>query len=83
MLPMATLEPRDGQPVGSITILIVPRHLDHIVLLTAGPLNRELKLWVSSSSDGWLSSSDSENWQCIQTLELGISLEPRHEIVFF
>lgn len=83
MLPMATLEPHDGQPVGSVAFLTVPRRPDHIVLLTAGPLNRELKLWVSASSDGWLSSSDSENWQCIQTLELRSSLEPRHEISFF
>lgn len=83
MLPMATLEPHDGQPVGSVAFLTVPRRPDHIVLLTAGHLNRELKLWVSASSDGWLSSSDSENWQCIQTLELRSSLEQRHEIAFF
>lgn len=83
MLPVATLEPHGGQPVGSVAFLTVPRRPDHVVLLTAGSLNRELKLWVSASSDGWLASSDSEKWQCIQTLDLRSSLEPRHEIAFF
>lgn len=83
MLPLATLEPHGGQSVGSVAFLTVPRRPDHIVLLTAGSLNRELKLWVSASPDGWLSSSDSEKWQCIQTLELRSSLEPRHEKAFF
>eukprot|EP01018_Ginkgo_biloba_P025568 Gb_04906 [translate_table: standard] len=83
MLPLATLKPHDGQPVGSVAFLTVPRRSDHMVLLTAGPLNRELKLWVSASSDGWLTPSESEKWKCIQTLDLRSSSEPRNELAFF
>eukprot|EP01018_Ginkgo_biloba_P013897 Gb_29284 [translate_table: standard] len=83
MLPLATLKPHDGRPVGSVTFLPIPQHPDHKVLLTAGPLNRELKLWVPASSDGCLSPSSSENWQCIQTLELISSSESRNEDAFF
>ncbi|KAH9312777.1 hypothetical protein KI387_027812, partial [Taxus chinensis] len=82
MLPAATLKPHDGQPVSSVVFLTVPRRSDHIILLTAGPLNRQLKLWVSPSSDSLLTSSDSEKWQCIQTLDLKSSSE-RHENAFF
>lgn len=82
MVPLATLKPHDGQPVSSVAFLTVPRRSDHIVLLTAGPLNRQLKLWVSASSDSLLMSSDTEKWQCIQTLDLKSSSE-RHENAFF
>ncbi|GLJ08252.1 hypothetical protein SUGI_0084840 [Cryptomeria japonica] len=82
ILPLATFKPHDAQSVSSVAFLTVPRRSDHIVLLTAGPLNRQLKLWVSASSDSMLMSSDSEKWQCIQTLDLKSSSE-RHENAFF
>jgi enhancer of mRNA-decapping protein 4 len=52
-------------------------------LILQGPLNREIKIWVSTNEDGWLLPSDSETWHCTQTLELVSSLEPRVEEAFF
>ncbi|ONK79287.1 uncharacterized protein A4U43_C01F4840 [Asparagus officinalis] len=82
-VPLVTLRPHDGQPVSSVAFLTSPHRPDHIVLITAGPLNREVKIWTSTSDEGWLLPSDSEAWQCIQTLELRSSAEPRHEEAFF
>lgn len=42
-----------------------------------------MKIWASTGEEGWLLSSDSESWHCIQTLELRSSSEPRLEEAFF
>ncbi|KAG6405219.1 hypothetical protein SASPL_132805 [Salvia splendens] len=80
--PIAVLRPHDGQPVKSVTFVAAPHRPDHIILITGGPLNRELKIWVSASEEGWLLPSDAESWNCIQTLELRSS-EGRLEEGFF
>ncbi|KAI3466380.1 hypothetical protein Pfo_023043 [Paulownia fortunei] len=80
--PIAVLRPHDGQPVNSVTFLAAPHRPDHIILITGGPLNREVKIWVSASEEGWLLPSDSESWHCTQTLELKSS-EARLEEAFF
>ncbi|XP_068641530.1 enhancer of mRNA-decapping protein 4-like isoform X2 [Aristolochia californica] len=81
-MPLVTLRPHDGQPVNSATFLTCPNRPDHIVLITAGHLNREVKIWASASEEGWLLHSDAESWQCIQTLELTSSSESRPEEAF-
>lgn len=48
-----------------------------------GHLNHEVKLWVSSSEEGWLLPNDDKIWKCIQTLELKSSGESRIEDAFF
>lgn len=82
-LPTAVWRPHDGQPVNSVTFLTAPHRPDHIILVTAGPLNREVKLWTSGSEEGWLLPSDAESWQCTQTLELRSSAESKVEDAFF
>ncbi|KAJ6848018.1 enhancer of mRNA-decapping protein 4-like [Iris pallida] len=82
-VPLVVLRPHEGQPVSSVAFLTSPLSPEHIVLITAGPLNREVKIWTSTSEDGWLLPSDSESWQCTQTLELRSSAQPRHEEAFF
>lgn len=42
-----------------------------------------MKLWASASDEGWLLPSDSESWQCTQTLDLRSSAESRPENAFF
>ncbi|KAL1081719.1 hypothetical protein V6Z11_D09G085300 [Gossypium hirsutum] len=74
-IPLAVLRPHDGHPVYSATFLTAPHRPDHIVLITGGPLNREVKIWASSGEEGWLLPSDGESWQCMQTLELRCSAE--------
>ncbi|KAL5577748.1 hypothetical protein UlMin_019447 [Ulmus minor] len=81
--PLAVLRPHDGQPVNSATFLTAPHRPDHIILVTAGPLNREVKIWASASEEGWLLPSDAESWKCTETLELKSSAEPRVEEAFF
>ncbi|XP_031478958.1 enhancer of mRNA-decapping protein 4 isoform X2 [Nymphaea colorata] len=81
--PLFTLTPHDGQPVNSVTFLVAPQRPDHVVLLTAGPLSRELKIWSSASPEGWLLPSEVESWHCMQTLELKSSSEPQVENAFF
>ncbi|GMP52042.1 hypothetical protein CsSME_00018018 [Camellia sinensis var. sinensis] len=81
--PLVVLRPHDGQPVNSVTFLTAPHRPDHIILITGGPLNREVKIWASASEEGWLLPSDSESWQCTQTLDLKSSSESRVEEVFF
>ncbi|KAF7831233.1 enhancer of mRNA-decapping protein 4-like [Senna tora] len=81
--PLAVLRPHDGHPVYSATFLTAPHRPDHIVLITAGPLNREVKLWSSTSEEGWLLPSDAESWKCTQTLDLKSSAEPSVEDAFF
>ncbi|KAK6154505.1 hypothetical protein DH2020_008753 [Rehmannia glutinosa] len=80
--PIAVLRPHDGLPVNSVTFLAAPHRPDHIILITGGPLNREMKIWVSASEEGWLLPSDAESWHCTQTLELKSS-EARLEEAFF
>ncbi|CAD5180946.1 unnamed protein product [Musa acuminata subsp. malaccensis] len=82
-VPLATLRPHDGEPVNSVAFMASPHRPDHINLVTAGPLNREVKLWASTSEEGWLLPGDSESWQCTQTLDLRSSLEPHLEDAFF
>ncbi|XP_057983446.1 enhancer of mRNA-decapping protein 4-like [Malania oleifera] len=82
-IPLAVLRPHDGEPVYSATFLTAPHRPDHIILITAGPLNREVKIWVSAGEEGWLLPSDSESWHCSQTLILKSSAEPRLEEAFF
>nr|GME02813.1 enhancer of mRNA-decapping protein 4-like [Ipomoea batatas] len=82
-IPLAVLRPYDGQPVNSVSFLVAPERPDHIILITGGPLNRELKVWVSTSEEGWLLPSDAESWHCTQTLELKNSGEARVEEAFF
>ncbi|KAI3427780.1 uncharacterized protein J3R85_009208, partial [Psidium guajava] len=82
-LPLAVLRPYDGHPVSSAAFVTSPHRPDHIILLTAGPLNRELKVWVSASEEGWLLPSDDELWKCTQTLDLRSSSEPHVQDAFF
>ena len=42
-----------------------------------------MKIWTSTSEEGWLLPSDADSWQCTQTLELQSSAAPRIEDVFF
>ncbi|XP_062222153.1 enhancer of mRNA-decapping protein 4-like [Phragmites australis] len=82
-VPLSILKPHDGQAVYLVAFLTAPERPNHINLVTAGPLNREIKIWASTNEDGWLLPSDSETWNCTQTLELVSSLEPRVEEAFF
>ncbi|XP_061353265.1 enhancer of mRNA-decapping protein 4-like isoform X2 [Gastrolobium bilobum] len=81
--PLVILRPHDGQPVFSATFFTAPHQPGHIVLITAGPQNREVKLWVSASEEGWLLPSDAESWKCTHTLELKSSAQPSHKDAFF
>ncbi|KAK7387201.1 hypothetical protein VNO78_27790 [Psophocarpus tetragonolobus] len=80
--PLAILKPHDGHPVYSATFFTSPHQPDHIVLITAGPQNQEVKLWVSASEEGWLLPSDTESWKCTQTLELKSSAQPSKDAFF-
>jgi enhancer of mRNA-decapping protein 4 len=81
--PLSVLKPHDGQAVYSVSFLTAPERPNHINLVTAGPLNREVKIWASTNEEGWLLPSDLETWKCTQTLELVSSLEHRSEEAFF
>nr|GMD03740.1 enhancer of mRNA-decapping protein 4-like [Ipomoea batatas] len=81
--PIAVLRPHDGQPVNSVTFFRPPDNPKHIVLITGGPLNREVKIWSSASEEGWLVPSDAAPWHCTQTLELKSSAETQVEEAFF
>jgi len=81
--PLVVLRPHDGQPVNSVTFVTAPHRPDHIILITAGPLNREVKIWASAGEEGWLLPSDAESWHCTQTLDLKSSAESRVEEAFF
>ncbi|OVA12336.1 WD40 repeat [Macleaya cordata] len=82
-LPLLVLRPHDGQPVNLVAFMTAPHRPDHINLVTAGPLNRQVKIWASASQEGWLLPSDTESWECTQTLDLKSSAEPRFEEAFF
>ncbi|KAF8031761.1 hypothetical protein BT93_D0853 [Corymbia citriodora subsp. variegata] len=81
--PLAVLRPYDGHPVSSAAFVTSPYRPDHIILITAGPLNRELKVWASASEEGWLLPSHDELWKCTQTLDLRSSSEPHVQDAFF
>ncbi|KAJ0263950.1 Varicose-related protein [Hirschfeldia incana] len=81
--PVAVLRPHDGHPVNSATFVTSPERSDHVILITGGPLNREMKIWVPSGEEGWLLPADSESWNCTQKLDLKSSIEPRVEEAFF
>lgn len=81
--PLLVLRPHNGDPVNSATFLTAPLRPDHIILITAGPLNREVKFWASAGEEGWLLPSDAESWHCTQTLDLKSSGESRVEEAFF
>ncbi|XP_010534815.2 PREDICTED: enhancer of mRNA-decapping protein 4-like isoform X1 [Tarenaya hassleriana] len=81
--PLAVLRPHDGHPVNSATFMTAPERPDHIILITGGSLNREMKIWVSDGEEGWLIPTDAESWKCTQTLDLQSSAAPRAEEVFF
>ncbi|KAK4759698.1 hypothetical protein SAY87_022829 [Trapa incisa] len=83
-VPLAVLRPHDGHPVNSVTFFTASHRPDHIVLITGGTVNRELKIWTLAEEEGWLLPSDSESWQCTQTLELkSSSTETKVEDAFF
>ncbi|KAK9002371.1 hypothetical protein V6N11_025054 [Hibiscus sabdariffa] len=82
-VPLTVLRPHDGRPVYSATFLTAPHRPDHIILITGGPLNQEIKVWTSASEDGWLLPSNTEKWTCTQTLDLKSSAEPQIEDTFF
>ncbi|XP_021637842.2 enhancer of mRNA-decapping protein 4-like isoform X2 [Hevea brasiliensis] len=82
-VPLAMLRPHDGNPVNSVTFLTSPHRPDHIVLITGGRLNQEVKVWASAMEEGWLLPSDAESWQCSQTLTLKSSAESSVEDAFF
>ncbi|TVU11554.1 hypothetical protein EJB05_45147 [Eragrostis curvula] len=82
-VPLSVLKPHNDQAVYSVSFLTAPERPNHINLVTAGPLNREIKIWASTNEEGWLLPSDSETWKCTQTLQLVSSLECRPEEAFF
>ncbi|KAG7631074.1 WD40 repeat [Arabidopsis suecica] len=81
--PLVVLRPHDGLPVNSAIFVTSPERPDHIILITGGPLNREIKIWVSAGEEGWLLPADTESWRCTQTLDLKSSTEPQAEKAFF
>uniref|UniRef100_A0ACD5VBQ2 Uncharacterized protein n=1 Tax=Avena sativa TaxID=4498 RepID=A0ACD5VBQ2_AVESA len=82
-VPLSVIKPHDGKAVYSVSFLTAPEQPNHINLVTAGPLNREVKIWASSDKEGWLLPSDTETWRCTQTLELVSSMEHKFEEAFF
>lgn len=42
-----------------------------------------MKIWASASEEGWLLPTDTESWQCTQTLSITSSAEPKAEDAFF
>ncbi|CAN8270136.1 unnamed protein product [Cochlearia groenlandica] len=81
--PVAVMRPHDGHPVNSATFVSCPETPAHIILITGGPLNREMKIWISAGEEGWLLPADTESWRCTQTLDLISSTEQRAEEAFF
>ncbi|XVF79510.1 hypothetical protein PTKIN_Ptkin14bG0228800 [Pterospermum kingtungense] len=82
-VPVTVLRPHDGEAVFSATFLDAPHQPDHIILITGGPLNQEIKIWTSASEEGWLLPSNAEKWICTQTLDLKSSAEPQKQEAFF
>ncbi|XP_019196256.1 PREDICTED: enhancer of mRNA-decapping protein 4-like isoform X2 [Ipomoea nil] len=75
-IPIAVLSPHGGQPVYSVTFLAPPNNPGEIILITGGPLNRELKIWTCEEGQS------AKSWHCNQTLELKSSAEPLEEAFF-
>ncbi|EEE65572.1 hypothetical protein OsJ_21072 [Oryza sativa Japonica Group] len=67
-VPLSVLKPHDGQAVYSVSFLTAPEHPQHINLITAGPLNREVKIWASTN--------DEDNGYQQYGLELSLCLPP-------
>ncbi|KAL5737244.1 hypothetical protein ACOSP7_030005 [Xanthoceras sorbifolium] len=83
-VPLAVLNPHGGRPVNSATFLTAPHQAGHFVLVTAGPLNQEVKIWAASASEeGWPLPSHAQSWKCTQTLEVKSSAESQVEEAFF
>eukprot|EP00245_Coleochaete_scutata_P002710 TRINITY_DN1372_c0_g2_i1.p1 TRINITY_DN1372_c0_g2~~TRINITY_DN1372_c0_g2_i1.p1 ORF type:complete len:729 (+),score=123.93 TRINITY_DN1372_c0_g2_i1:189-2375(+) len=74
--------PYGGQPVSTVEFLDAPGRHDDCVLITGGPLNRELKLWVSSGPESASEVAAGGEWRCIQTLELCSSKGPVDDAFF-
>ncbi|XP_051133528.1 enhancer of mRNA-decapping protein 4-like isoform X2 [Andrographis paniculata] len=72
--PIVVLQPHNGHPVNTATFLAAPNKPDHFVLVTGGPLNREVKIWVSPNNGTM--------WHCTQMLELMCSETPVEEAFF-
>ncbi|GBG60627.1 hypothetical protein CBR_g8647 [Chara braunii] len=74
---VAVLTPHAGLPVSGVAFLAPQDRPASTALITGGPLNREIKLWVPVSSD------PSDNYRCVQTLELTSSSSEDVEKAFF
>ncbi|KAG0628353.1 hypothetical protein M758_1G020200 [Ceratodon purpureus] len=76
--PAFVVVPFGGNFVDAVAFLPSPRGTDGHVLLTGGPLNRELKLWAL---DDQSIQSGHAVWRCIQTLEFQSNSKP--DVAFF
>eukprot|EP00850_Spirogloea_muscicola_P017782 SM000156S02138 [mRNA] locus=s156:84957:96262:- [translate_table: standard] len=68
---LSTITPYSGQPVDSAAFLMTPSlagPADSTLLITGGPGNRMVKLWVPAAAEGM--PPPPGGWHCIQTLEL-------------
>ncbi|KAH9555736.1 hypothetical protein CY35_08G131600 [Sphagnum magellanicum] len=83
--PLSKILPHDGEAVSAVAFLSAPDRPDDHTILTAGPLNRVLKLWASTGShEESLSKLHTGMWHCIQTLEFqSSSAEGKLENAFF
>ncbi|CAM6022802.1 unnamed protein product [Sphagnum balticum] len=83
--PLSKILPHDGEAVSAVAFLSAPDRPDDHTILTAGPLNRVLKLWASTGSrEESLSKLNTGMWHCIQTLEFqSSSAEGKLENAFF
>ncbi|CAM6073454.1 unnamed protein product [Sphagnum tenellum] len=83
--PLSKIVPHDGEAVSAVAFLSAPDRPDDHTILTAGPLNRVLKLWASTGSqEESLSKLNTGTWHCIQTLEFqSSSVEGKLENAFF
>jgi len=77
--------PHGREAVSAVAFLSAPHSPDHHAILTAGPLNRVLKLWASTSfPEESVSKLKTGTWRCIQTLEFqSSSAEGKLENAFF
>lgn len=70
---LSVLVPHDGQPVYSAAFMQAPPGFPRqTILLTGGPENREIKLWVSACP-GTSIPPPNQGWLCIQTLDFRAS----------
>lgn len=80
---VSRLTPHEGRPVSAVAFLPAPHGSDHLVLLSGGPLNQELKLWVPVFGEGSFSQSGLMEWKCIQRLDVKSSALRNPEDAFF